>query len=355
MKKITKIIFLIFLYTLMISCVKLPIDQRPIQKKKLIKNCTITKKINIHNNIINSKLFLTQIEKIKKFAPSLYLKNQSLYKKITNWLNHNTHITDFRKFGITVSPIQNSDKYRNIKITGYYTPIIEARKNRQNNFQYPIYSMPLNLKKLKKMPTRKEIYKGVLDKKYILAYSNSLIDNFIMEIQGSAFISYGNNTPLKFFSYAGQNGWSYKSIGQILINRGEIKKSNMSMQTIKNWCKKHTIAEIQELFEENPSFVFFKETQKKEVYGSSAVPLIPKTAIAVDNTIIKKGSVFLLKTPILNKKGVFINEYEMSLVIALDVGGAIKGHHFDIYQGIGKKSGNAAGFYNHYGNAWMLN
>lgn len=51
-----------------------------------------------------------------------------------------------------------------------------------------------------------------------------MIDNFIMEIQGSAFIDYENNKPLKFFSYSGSNGWPYKSIGQILINRGEIEK-----------------------------------------------------------------------------------------------------------------------------------
>ncbi|SUC38223.1 murein transglycosylase A [Proteus mirabilis] len=30
-------------------------------------------------------------------------------------------------------------------------------------------------------------------------------------------------------------------------------------------------------------------------------------------------------------------------------GGAIKGHHFDIYHGIGKEAGQMAGFYNHYG------
>ncbi len=34
--------------------------------------------------------------------------------------------------------------------------------------------------------------------------------------------------------------------------------------------------------------------------------------------------------------------------------GAIKGHHFDIYHGIGKEAGQMAGFYNHYGRVWVL-
>lgn len=41
-------------------------------------------------------------------------------------------------------------------------------------------------------------------------------------------------------------------------------------------------------------------------------------------------------------------------MVALDVGGAIKGQHFDIYQGIGHEAGQAAGFYNHYGRVWVL-
>ncbi len=41
-------------------------------------------------------------------------------------------------------------------------------------------------------------------------------------------------------------------------------------------------------------------------------------------------------------------------MVALDVGGAIKGQHFDIYQGIGPEAGHRAGWYNHYGRVWVL-
>ncbi|QCI17840.1 murein transglycosylase A [Buchnera aphidicola (Acyrthosiphon lactucae)] len=354
-----KIIIIIIFFSLILSFVQsyahIAINQGQQYKKKLIQDFTKIKKINIEKKIVNSKSFLIQIEKIKKYSPSLYSKNESLYKAILNWLKNNSNINKFNQFGINLFQMKGIDNYGNVKITGYYTPIVQARKIQKDEFKYPIYSMPYHLKKNALLPNRKDIYNGALDKKYILAYSNSLIDNFIMEIQGSAFIDYGNNKKLTFFSYAGKNGWPYKAIGQILINRGDIQKKNMSMQSIKNWFKKHTKKEIQNLLEENPSFVFFKKTKKKQVYGASAVPLINQTSVASDTSIIKKGSVILLQTPLLDKNGIFIKKYEMRLVIALDVGGAIKGQHFDMYEGIGKKAAVSAGFYNHYGYAWILN
>ncbi|WAI11645.1 MAG: murein transglycosylase A [Buchnera aphidicola (Macrosiphum albifrons)] len=331
------------------------INQGQQYEKKLIKNFTKIKKINIEEKITNSKLFLVQVKKIKKYSPFLYLKNELIYKKILNWLKNNSSIDELNQFGINLFQMKGTDNYGNVKLTGYYTPIVQARKIKKNDFKYPIYSMPYHFNKNEPLPKRKDIYNGALDKKYILAYSNSLIDNFIMEIQGSAFIDYGNNTKPIFFSYAGKNGWPYKAIGQSLIKRGDIQKKNMSMQAIKNWFKKHTQKEIQDLLEENQSFVFFKETQKEQVYGASSVPLIAQTSVAVDPSIIKKGSVILLKVPLLDKNGLFINKYEIRLVVALDVGGAIKGQHFDMYEGIGKKASISAGFYNHYGYAWVLN
>lgn len=43
----------------------------------------------------------------------------------------------------------------------------------------------------------------------------------------------------------------------------------------------------------------------------------------------------LAEVPLLDNNGKFNGQYELRLMVALDVGGAIKGQHFDIYQGIG--------------------
>ncbi len=57
----------------------------------------------------------------------------------------------------------------------------------------------------------------------------------------------------------------------------------------------------------------------------------------------------LAEVPLLDNNGKFNGQYELRLMVALDVGGAIKGQHFDIYQGIGPEAGHRAGWYNHYG------
>ena len=45
-----------------------------------------------------------------------------------------------------------------------------------------------------------------------------------MDVQGSGYIDFGDGSPLNFFSYSGKNGHAYRSIGKVLIDRGEVKK-----------------------------------------------------------------------------------------------------------------------------------
>ena len=36
----------------------------------------------------------------------------------------------------------------------------------------------------------------------------------------------------------GKNGWPYYSIGKVLIDRGEVKREDISMQAIREWGEK---------------------------------------------------------------------------------------------------------------------
>ncbi|XPE45454.1 MltA domain-containing protein [Shigella flexneri] len=55
-----------------------------------------------------------------------------------------------------------------------------------------------------------------MSENYVLAYSNSLMDNFIMDVQGSGGISILATARRCNFllSYAGKNGHAYRSIGK---------------------------------------------------------------------------------------------------------------------------------------------
>ncbi|SUG31684.1 membrane-bound lytic murein transglycosylase A [Salmonella enterica subsp. arizonae] len=85
----------------------------------------------------------------------------------------------------------------------------------------------------------------------------------------------------------GKNGWPYRSIGKVLIDRGEVKKEDMSMQAIREWGEKHSEAEVRELLEQNPSFVFFKPQSFAPVKGASAVPLIGRTSVALTAALFR--------------------------------------------------------------------
>jgi Membrane-bound lytic murein transglycosylase len=175
-----------------------------------------------------------------------------------------------------------------------------------------------------------------------------------MEVQGSAYLDFEDGLPLVFFSYAGKNGHSYSSIGRILVEQGEIAKEDMSIQAIKNWAKNKSEKQIKELLIQNRSFVFFKPQYNAEVKGAAAVPLVANASVASDKSLIPTGSVILVDVPLLDSDGQYRGRREVRLMVALDVGGAIKGHHFDLYLGIGDKAGEQAGYYNHFGRAWLI-
>ncbi|MFC3394588.1 murein transglycosylase A [Brenneria rubrifaciens] len=309
---------------------------------------------NTKGKPVNAHDFVTQVSEIRAASPSLYISNNNTFQAIENWMMSGADTRELSKFGLSAWQMEGVDNFGNVQFTGYYTPVLQARYTRQGAFRYPLYAMPSRGKMNRRLPDRAAIYAGALDDDLVLAWTNSLVDNFMMEVQGSAYIDFGDGRPLTFFGYAGKNGHAYRSIGKVLIDRGEVAREDMSMQAIRKWSEQHSEYEVRELLEQNPSFVFFKPMMSSPVKGASAVPLVAKASVASDRTLIPAGTVLLAEVPLLNNEGKFTGRYEMRLMIALDVGGAIKGQHFDIYQGIGHEAGNKAGFYNHYGRVWVL-
>ncbi|MBC3248700.1 murein transglycosylase A [Serratia fonticola] len=301
---------------------------------------------------INGQDYANQLMEIKYASPSLFNRNNSTYQAVQNWMAAGADTRQLNQFGLSAYQMEGVDSYGNVQFTGYYTPVLQARYTQQGEFRYPLYSMPAKGKR--RLPDRAGIYSGALDSRYIIAYTNSLMDNFMMEVQGSGYVDFGNGQPLVFFGYSGKNGHAYRSIGKVLIDRGEVAKADMSMQAIRQWADTHSEAEVRELLEQNPSFVFFHPVPFAPVKGASAVPLIAKASVASDRSLIPAGTTLLAEVPLLDNKGKFTGKYEMRLMVALDVGGAIKGQHFDMYQGIGPEAGHSAGFYNHYGRVWVL-
>ncbi|MFC0308405.1 murein transglycosylase A [Gallibacterium trehalosifermentans] len=302
-----------------------------------------------HSAVVNQGDFLTQLSMISSVSPRLTAAYRDTYDKITSWVLAGAEISQLNYFGIGIQKMAGEDGFQNVLMTGYYSPVIHARRTPQGKYQHPIYAMPRA-----KRFSRAQIYAGVLNGKGLeLAYSDSMLDNFLLGVQGSGYIDFGNN-ELTYFAYAGQNGFPYTSVGRLLVEDGEIPKEKMSIQAIKEWATNNP-HRLQGLLERNESYVFFKNVPNGKVKGSAGVPLVPLASVASDRSLIPSGTVLLVEMPEIDDEGKWKGTHQLRLMVALDVGGAVKGQHFDLYQGIGEQAGHVAGLLKHYGRVWVLN
>ncbi len=267
---------------------------------------------------------------------------------------------EFLKENFTVEKHTSNNKDTGI-LTGYFQPEIAASKKKTATYKYPIYKRPSDLiviedlaefthqakgiriagtveeGTLKPYFTRAEINDGALaNKGHEIAWAKDHIDLFFMHIQGSGRLSFEDGAHLNI-SYDGTNGLTYTAIGRELIRRGEISKKDMSMGALKTWLRANP-DRAQALLNTNDSYVFFKtlDTSSHGPIGAQKTPLTPLASIAVDPHYIPLGSLVWIETD--------HSDITQRLVVAQDVGGAIKGPlRGDFYCGSGPEAGTLAG------------
>ncbi len=247
--------------------------------------------------------------------------------------------------------IEGEDKRGNVHFTGYYTPVLPVSSIQSKEFPYPIYAFPQDWQGA--LPSRKEIDGNFVLKgrNLELAYAKSMIDIYIMQVQGSGIVEYENGKQ-ELFAFTGSNRQSYSSIGKYMLKKGLTTPQHVSLQFIKKYLYENP-EKTHEILFSNPSYVFFKPIDSNPK-GAGLVPLTKIHSIAVDTRYIPMGSILLASIPIINDKNSVIS-HEYRLVVAQDIGGAIKGPgHVDLYTGIGYEGRKHAGRLHHYGNLWLL-
>jgi membrane-bound lytic murein transglycosylase A len=241
------------------------------------------------------------------------------------------------------------------KFTAYYESSLEASPTESPRYPYPIYGKPLDLvevnlndfdstlpntkiygrlePKLQKLVpyyTREEIETGKLAAPVIL-WAKDLVDLNIMQIQGSAVARLENGDRVRI-GFAAHNGQPFTGIGSILVSQGLIDKDHVSMGEIRKWLKAHPEQAVTEL-RKNKRYVFHRIASTSAPVGAQNVPLTPQRSLAVDRRYIPLGSMLWLETtgP--------IKEPIEQLVVAQDIGGAIKGVvRGDFYWGSGDET-----------------
>lgn len=257
-------------------------------------------------------------------------------------------------------------------ITGYYEPRLSGSRIRTARFKYPLYAAPDDLltvdlsalyPQLKDLRLRGRIEgrrivpyysraeidegRGAL---HVLYWVENPVDLFFLQIQGSGRIELADGRLVKV-GYADQNGHPYVSVGKKLIEMGELKSEQASMQGIKQWAEKNP-AKLAALLEQNPSYVFFRELPDtlSAPLGALGVPLTDQYSIAIDPRTIPLGLPVFLSTTYPNTA-----EPLNRLMLAQDTGGAIRGAvRADFFWGFGDQAGARAGRMKQSGSMWVL-
>ena len=108
----------------------------------------------------------------------------------------------------------------------------------------------------------------------VLVYVADPVEAFFLQIQGSGRVRLAEGGITRV-GYADQNGHPYRSIGRILVERGEMPLERASMQGIREWGRRNP-EKLGPLLDENPSYVFFREVRPAARPGAlrSADPMV---------------------------------------------------------------------------------
>ncbi len=261
--------------------------------------------------------------------------------------------------------------------TGYYEPLLSGAKAPDGRFTVPIHGLPADLVTVdlglffddlgKRRITgrvvdgalapyhrRDQIAAGALDGKApVLAWVDDPLDAFFLHVQGSGRIGLAGGGVMRV-GYAGANGRAYVSIGRALIERGAISREEVSLQSIRAWLTANPdrAAEILAL---NPSYVFFRELAGDGPLGAQGVALTPGRSLAVDRAYLPLGAPIWLDIKIPSAAAGGPDRTLRRLVVAQDIGGAIKGPlRGDLFWGFGPEAEWVAGRMKHSGGYALL-
>lgn len=259
-------------------------------------------------------------------------------------------------------------------ITGYYEAMLRGSRKRGGAYQTPLYRVPDDLltidlasvypelknkrvrgrlvgKKVVPYSSRAEIAQGGFAGRELL-WVEDPVEAFFLEVQGSGRVQLDNGETVRV-TYADQNGHPYKAIGRWLVEQGELTPETASAQSIKAWIAANP-SRRQELFNANPSFVFFREERLADPSagpkGALNVPLTPGRSVAIDPTLLPLGAPIYLATTESNSDVPL-----QRLMMGQDTGGAIRGAvRADFFFGFGNEAMENAGRMKQRGQLWVL-
>ena len=280
----------------------------------------------------------------------------------------------FFEFHFTPFQVVHADGSEEGLITGYYEPLLRGSRKPSARYRFPLFGVPDDLLVIDLTEVYPELkgmrLRGRLDGRRVLPYYDrgqieqgraplagrelvwvdDPIELFFLQIQGSGRIRLDNGESMRV-GYADQNGHPYRSIGRLLVERGDLPLEKASMQGIQAWARANP-GRLTELLNHNASYVFFRElpADLPGPLGALGLPLAARRSIAIDPGFVPLGApVFIATTWPLSSRP--LNQ----LMMAQDTGGAIRGPvRADFFWGFGNEAAREAGRMRQPLRMWVL-
>ncbi len=241
-------------------------------------------------------------------------------------------------------------------LTAYFTPIYEARRQRDGEFTEPVRPRPADLPRSATAggagayAARADIDRRPASDALAWMRPEDLL---FLQIQGSGVLTFPEGERWRAV-FDGANGSPFVGLAAPMRRLGLLDQDT-SGERIRAWLADHRGPEAQSVIEMDPRYVFFRleADDGAEPSGAAGYRLIPGRALAVDPASHSMGEVFWVDACAPTLPGAFPRYRRLAM--ALDTGSAIKGGvRADLYLGRGPDAGLEAGRVRHLLTLWRL-
>ncbi|HBF23488.1 MAG TPA: murein transglycosylase [Planctomycetes bacterium] len=245
-----------------------------------------------------------------------------------------------------------------VMFTGYCTPILKGSLEPTDVFKYPLFKKPEDLVKgkdgailgrrtagggLAPYWTTRELHDGGHLKGLELLWLDDAFDAYIAQVQGSALIELPDGSQMEI-GYSATNGQEYKSVGKMLLDKGLLKKSELSLARMREFFASNPEA-VDEILPLNPRFVFFQASDGGP-FGCLGQPVTALHSLATDKDVFPRAALAYaeVRLPDYNTEGKLVQRPMRFFALDQDRGGAIRSAgRCDVFIGVGPEAVARAG------------
>lgn len=379
----------VFLLFFLVSCARTPLknledSMRPASSAPVISDSLSRESffiaLNKHIAVMKTS---SQVQDPLVFGKKTVKKTEYI-KALEEILEHENDWLEWISTKFDSYEVYGRDEWAEVMITGYYEPKVLGSHKKTKEFSQALYSTPkdlitIDLKRFSSKFTKGErlsVLQGhIVDQNFVPFYSRKEIDEnnrlkdqklelawvdpidaFFIQIQGSGVVEFPDGEKVRM-GYDNQNGHTYFPIGRSLTEI--IPMEQMSMHKIKSHLQTLPKEKQQEVFNRNPSYVFFKRLQS-DALTYAGMEVQDGRTIATDAHLFPKGALAFLdvEEPDFNSTSddeVQTWQRKPRLVFDQDTGGAIKGaDRVDLYFGQGDLAAQKAGVMKQKGKLYYL-